>query len=252
MNISSDTLFHFTSKIEYLENILKNNFSPRACLETVYGSEELGFPDAEWAFPMVCFCDIPLSQVKSHMDTYGRYCIGLSKDWGIRNKISPVLYHYKDSPNHNAILKVVDKITEEVKKSLGLNVRDVLNTTLYSKPYKGKFYRNGEYLKDEIIFYNEREWRYIPSQKTMEEANLNMFLYKEDYSEESKGKFNEDLNKIKIKFEPKDVKYIIVKDDSDILRIVDLLLNVKGKYSYNDVKILTTRIITSKQILEDF
>lgn len=36
---------------------------------------------------MVCFCDV-----------YGHYGIGLTKEWGIRNGVSPVLYPYDQSP----------------------------------------------------------------------------------------------------------------------------------------------------------
>ena len=39
-NISTNTLFHFTSKIKYLEDILKNNFIPRISVETVSSDDD--------------------------------------------------------------------------------------------------------------------------------------------------------------------------------------------------------------------
>lgn len=77
--LSANTLFHFTNNIDNIINILTNEFSPRYCMESF---EFLGGCDLEIAIPMVCFCDIPLSQIKNHIENYGGYAIGLSKEWG--------------------------------------------------------------------------------------------------------------------------------------------------------------------------
>ena len=55
-NISSNSLFHFTSKRDYLINILKNEFIPRYVLEEIPLSKHLKRPKIESAIPMVCFC----------------------------------------------------------------------------------------------------------------------------------------------------------------------------------------------------
>ena len=65
MAISSNTLFHFTPTAEYLVGILTNEFHPRYCLEKIALVEY----EFELAYPMVCFCDIPLSQIKNHVKT---------------------------------------------------------------------------------------------------------------------------------------------------------------------------------------
>lgn len=72
--VSAITLFHFTSNIENLLGILTNNFYPRYCLEDHSAFfQELDKEEAERAIPMVCFCDIPLSNIRKHISTYGRY-----------------------------------------------------------------------------------------------------------------------------------------------------------------------------------
>ena len=78
--ISANTLFHFTKTIDNIRNILTDTFSPRYCLEHLafMASENI-----DLAIPMVCFCDIPLSQIIDHVDTYGEYAIGLNKDWAM-------------------------------------------------------------------------------------------------------------------------------------------------------------------------
>ncbi len=53
--------------------------------------------ELEKAIPMVCFCDLPLSQIRKHTKTYGEYALGLSKEWAIKKQINPVLYTYPNS-----------------------------------------------------------------------------------------------------------------------------------------------------------
>jgi len=95
--ISANTLFHFTKSIDNLRNILTHTFSPRYCLEHI---DNISKEAIDLAIPMVCFCDIPLSQIKDHVNTYGEYAIGLSKEWAMSNGISPVFYlHYGSLTN---------------------------------------------------------------------------------------------------------------------------------------------------------
>lgn len=48
-------------------------------------------------YPMVSFCDIPLSLAKDQIEKYGSYAIGMTKEWGIKNSLNPVVYIEKDS-----------------------------------------------------------------------------------------------------------------------------------------------------------
>ncbi|HHD63799.1 MAG TPA: hypothetical protein ENK96_05420 [Desulfobulbaceae bacterium] len=105
-NISTNTVFHFTKSIDCLESILTNDFYPQLCIEDIFGPLA-GELEAEKAIPMVCFCDIPLSQIKKHIKNYGEYAIGLSKEWAIRNKINPVLYTFSNSNFSNNLNKAL-------------------------------------------------------------------------------------------------------------------------------------------------
>ncbi len=102
---------------------------------------------------MVCFCDIPLSHAKVHMKRYGKYGIGLSKDWGIKNKISPVLYAH----NKSEIFIYIAKLFSQVNNNED-NIIHLQGIFSMVKPYKGKLQKNGK----EIRFYDEREWRFVP------------------------------------------------------------------------------------------
>ncbi|WP_113886337.1 hypothetical protein [Clostridium butyricum] len=79
------------------------------------------------------------------------------------------------------------------------------------------------------------------------------FLTPNEYLEE-RDKHNEYLAKnFQVKFEPKDIKYIIVKDEEDVLSIQDKIHKIFGSSTgYDQVQLLKARIITIKQISEDF
>lgn len=87
MPLSSNSLIHFTKNKSTLCGILENDFKIKYCLETINAKRHQYIG----AVPMVSFCDIPLSEVKDHIKKYGAYGIGLSKQWGIKNGLNPVL-----------------------------------------------------------------------------------------------------------------------------------------------------------------
>ena len=94
MALSANTLFHFTKDSNTLLSILSTKFYPRLCLEkNFFTVKEVG----KIAIPMVCFCDIPLSQISEHVEHYGEYAIGLKKSWAIKNGITPILYTHRES-----------------------------------------------------------------------------------------------------------------------------------------------------------
>src|SRR5437660_733066 len=114
--LSANSLFHFTNSLDSLLNILKEEFRPRFCLENFSGV----FPSrrgasVEWAVPMVCFCDLPLSQTTFHLSVYGDYGIGLTKEWGKKNGIAPVLYAYSGSILSSKLLEMMDAAKFEVE-----------------------------------------------------------------------------------------------------------------------------------------
>jgi hypothetical protein len=107
INLSANTLFHFTPKEYFLEKFEKG-FTPRLLeefdpqVDSGFFSEnvtirENGKPieDKDMRIlyvPMVCFCDIPMSSLSFHMDVYSSYGIGMKKEWGIKKGLNPVMY----------------------------------------------------------------------------------------------------------------------------------------------------------------
>jgi len=84
--LSSTHLFNFTKKFDILKIILQKGFRYTKWKETLPKSN---FEQENY---MVCFCDIPWIQNQEHRNCYGNNGIVLSKEWGIREGISPVRY----------------------------------------------------------------------------------------------------------------------------------------------------------------
>lgn len=243
MPLSANTLIHFTANKDYLRQILEENFRISFCKETVL------FKDSATIFyaPMVSFCDIPLSEVKEHISKYGNYGIGFTKQWGAKRGLNPVLYlaqnsmlsvSYEDAFNHFIGDTHIVDLTKEQKALV-----DVIR---YCKNYEADLTRKGKVIPD-YRFSDEREWRYVPSYS----EPCPMVLIEDDYLN-NKVAFDALLENLRLEFEPNDIKYIIINDDSEIAEFVDHLRKAKGKkYSYHDVERLTTRILTTEQIMED-
>jgi hypothetical protein len=247
VTVSSNTLFHFTNNYENLRGILEREFQPRFCLETFLNSGQVV---SEFAFPMVCFCDLPLSQTGTHLGFYGNYGIGLTKTWGRIRQISPVLYAPEESQvveNLRSLYRDLKKQTDEVPGPL---LNHFYQLICYIKPYEGRFWRGGKYMEN-VRFYNEREWRYVP----LAAREKSLFLSRDEFlNDEIRSSRNAAVGEAhQLGFEPNDIRYIIVANETEILRLVDDIMQIKGdKYTRNDLRLLTTRIISAEQIRQDF
>ncbi|HUX61888.1 MAG TPA: abortive infection system antitoxin AbiGi family protein [Ignavibacteriaceae bacterium] len=244
--VSSDALFHFTSQPDFLIGILQNEFQPRYCLESI----DFKTKNIKVAFPMVCFCDIPLSQIKNHLDTYGYYGIGMKKSWAEKKKLNPILYLRQKSRLTEKINMLFvntqhnDFDNSALLKKSKEEIRDLLR---YVKPYSGDFQRTEKIIKD-VIFYNEREWRYIPQL-----PNDKRYLKEDEFNDNlTRANANSAIQSFQLSFEPDDIKYVFVKKESEIPVMVAALKRIKSKYLPNTVEILTSRIMTCEQIINDF
>ena len=249
MGLSSNTIVHFTKSKDSLKGILRENFKIFYCLEqlSIGGRTRLQF-----AVPMVSFCDIPLSQVKSHITKYGSYGIGLTKEWAEKQRLNPVLYVEKDSLLSRSYITVYKEYLINTGKNasdLDKKERSLVDIMRFMKNYQNDFTRGGQVFKD-YRFSDEREWRYVIDVQ----ENIDFILHKSMYdTEDKKKKANATLAKYRLEFTPNDIKYIIIQNDSEISEFLEMLKTSKGnKYTYNDVERLMTRLITTEQIISDF
>lgn len=236
----SNNLFHFTKNIDFLTNILSQGLYPRYCLED---TSWFGL-DFHIAYPMVCFCDIPLSRINEHTEFYGSYGIGLSKEWGLKNNLNPVIYCSEKSNVADVAEFLFIKNTEdETEEQKELRESKFWKLTKLIKPLNGKMFIKGNMVDKD--FYQESEWRFTPNEKIGETV-----IFHEDFESEKELK-NKEAARFKLQFSPMDIRYIFVKEDIDIPVIVDFINNNLGQYPLNDLKILNSRIISLQTVESD-
>lgn len=248
MALSSNSLFHFTEDKSALLGILADNFRLGWCKES-YETEALA-PD--FYVPMVSFCDIPLSQIKRHIGSYGPYGIGLTKSWAIRNGLNPVIYMQSESMLNSCMKKGMAYVVKEdpAESDEATNaVYALANFLGYVKPYEGELTRKGV-TQQNYRYSDEREWRYVP---TSTYDNLYITgaedVGKEELLSHDEASF---IESFRLHFDPNDIKYIIIRDDSEIREFMRHLDEVKGgKYSSHDLARLSTRFLTVEQIEQD-
>lgn len=139
-NLSSNSLFHFTSSYSDLESILKNG------LEYRWVAEKLPTPGLSYLIPMTCFCNIPLSMIEEHVDWYGKFAIGFKRSALRALGASPVFYLHSDSALVYKGVKSIDKYKRE-------------RFLPYFKQFYGKQFHRGLLRYKYKKFYDEKEWR---------------------------------------------------------------------------------------------
>ncbi|WP_165835670.1 abortive infection system antitoxin AbiGi family protein [Stenotrophomonas sp. SPM] len=246
MALSSNSLIHFTSSIDSLLGILEGGFKLKYCREefSLIGSDEV------LHVPMVSFCDIPFSQVVNHIERYGCYGIGLSKEWAVRNRLNPVLYVQDNSLLANSYYSLMtflhDKETkgeiDEEPRRLGVDI------VRYIKNYEGMLKRRD--LEPELYrFSDEREWRYVPPYSD----SYNSVYLTEAFEKETAARANRRLNGLRLKFDANDINYIVIDNDTEIAMVADHMNKTKSdKYTLSQAQRIMTRIITYDQICGDF
>jgi len=256
MALSTNSVIHYTNSLENLVGIIKaQGFRIKYCSENLDITFEHPLSSA---FPMVSFCDIPLSEVKIHIDSYGSFGIGLNKFWAKSQALNPVLYLERESSLSAHITKQVGKIMDTLDtlsdgkqpSSADLDLtRDLPILMSYLKNYEGRLVR-GTVNSDNYRFYDEREWRYIP---TIEELDGAPYVVQGIQYSEDKDGYNSKLADKYLKFRHTDISYIIVDSENDIPEILTTLNEVfEDICTSKDLKILSTKIITKNQIYNDF
>lgn len=246
MAISANTLFHFSSRYDTLIQILQSKFFPRLCLEKGYWHPG----DMRWAIPMVCFCDIPLSDITEHTQKYGNYAIGLKKTWAMEQGVTPILYVHDNSVFIEHGLEALNwslELSAKDPKHLNERLAQVMSLFFMMKPYEGYQERDGK--RKKVRFYDEREWRYIPP---IVGSHLN-FLTEEKFNDKTQrdsiNSFNEQYG---VNFNPDVINYIIVEKEDEIVPLMHDLHSIKGNFSYKSVELLCSRILSMDRIREDF
>lgn len=246
---SANTLFHFTD-ISALEGILQNGFFPKYHKENLSVATPRVSKFKNSYVPMVCFCDLPLSRIRQHIEFYGEYGIGMRKEgWGIEWGISPIIYLPEASKSsihfQNIAVEIGKKLKEPVdRKAIRIQLR---NFYKYIKPYKGEAWHKRKKKNVPVTFYHEREWRYVPEKfEVIGEGNVNSKLIQfENKKMEEKEH--------RLRFGIHDIKYIVVRTESEIKKFADFIhTNLNAVFPNSDERnLLVSKLISAQQIKED-
>jgi hypothetical protein len=249
MALYPDILFHFTSK-QSLYAILSDTFKVSYARERILGGNKI----KEFAVPMVSFSDLRLSELKNNIGTYGRFGIGMTKDWAIKKGLNPVMYASKESLFTENFFSGIEDIFKLLIKSTDTTGRlesaynNTINTLRYIKNYKGDLIRPRKKPKQNYVFANEREWRYVPP---ISDDIQSFIPIDEIATSKQKSNFNQKVSHLRLQFQPDDIKYLIVEKDSDINSLITHLRQVKNRFSPDTIDRLSSRILTYQQIEKD-
>ena len=217
--IQADTLFNFTTKIEYLvESLRRKKLFPR------YNVEDISYLHIsnidKIAILMKCFCDINLHRLDIHLNWYGHYGLAFSKEWGMKQAIQPVHYINQSSRlcadfSEAFCAALTAKRENESPEQITMK-NYLLHNLMYLKPYEGNF-KNQEGKIEKKCFTDECEWRFIPNVDPL--LNLSPFYFDEkmlnsDSLVRLSNALKNDSN-FGLSFSYEDLKYIIIKNDRD-------------------------------------
>ncbi len=225
--VQADTLFTFTSHVDYLITTIKNGMiSPRYCAEDLRYLKINGIK--KMAYPMNCFCDINMHKLDAHLAWYGYYGLAFSKEWGMDRKIQPIQYINPDSElckDFSKAFSAALKTNPEKRNSAQHKMKNyLLHQMMYFKPYSGIFENRNTKKRTRKCFTDECEWRFIPDvtiagfQQVYYDQNIINAGGLIDLSNAMSG-----IPEISLHFEYSDIKYIIVKSRSDVARLTEAI-----------------------------
>lgn len=269
MSISSNSLFHFTSKFSVLTSILNDKFYGSFCKENFksFGSDNTVY------VPKISFCDIPLKKIAS-IPSYGKFGIGLSKEWAIKNKLNPVLYLEKNSmlmDNYSNSLKgsfEFNELIQKILKQLGVilntnekiplteiqivvdKLRTISLTTsftesvlYYLKHYEDTLIRGRKIYKN-YKFYDEREWCFVPSiadiYKNVDFKDFNYEIWRGNGAKPI-------LPFVNLSFKFEDIQHLIVNTDSEVIKLIKFIRSMDSEKIKNQQKeLLYSKLLVLK------
>ena len=255
MSLSSNSVIHYTKSLANLKGIIKEHrFHLSYCTDYIREDNKAENAQFEIAVPMVCFCDIPFTEVSKLTKEYGCYGIGLSKKWAMEKGLNPVLY-FDSKSKATRILNAIEYLSSSISyytnedhiSHKAKNLRKECEGLLgYIKNYQSVPYKVKK-IPANYVFYNEREWRYVPSQNEVNSnSDLKLLLQKTEY-ETNKRKYNSIAKKHYLSFEETDITYIILKKKEEIDDMLSFLKNIGIKTPE-----LCTKIISLEQRENDF
>ena len=226
--ISSDNLHHFTHSFEACRSILLEGFYPHIIEEDISFILK-NILSAKAGFPIVCFCDLPTNLLEMHRKKYGNYGLSLSKEWGIKKGINPVMYvSDKNTQVMNYYRKMQQVVlnkeaTEFIDTHKDADGKEKMKDYFFNVLCMSAFFR--KYENETTRFYDEREWRYLFIDNQIQVYEQ---IYLTDLKNFDLEKRNQELQKHPLSFEFEDIRNIFVKTKKEKISLIEnICKNVK-------------------------
>lgn len=243
---SANILCNYMTRIEYLKEAIRNMaFIPRYVEENL---EYLNVQDLHTiAFPMTCFCDIPLTKVKNHMEVYGEYGVAIKKKVCIERDVQPILYLNNSARLKNDLSEAISKLLHEdpISPEWRMLPDAMLSVLLYSKPIVGYMSRDEWDKPHRLLFKDECEWRYIPS--VLE--NMPLIIPQDDNTKKGRKYYSKALARDKstwFSFQVDEMEYIIVPNEAAAIEMISAIRSMKGKSLTDKHKLISKIEIADK------
>lgn len=275
------SMLHFTDGVDSIVRIITEGFRPKYTPELNLGDEQPTYFNGSYGafIPMCSFCNISLSEVPGPiMNAYGQFAIGMAEEWANRGSINPVAYIGTYAPiaiSSSESARRLASLAYSVKhylafygsnvgirENVGRNffeyakqveeIGEAVNSLQgFTKPYKSTDFRG----QKNYVYYNEREWRYIPPTLWNENEELE-FLLPAHTSQEKVNELNDKLfarKEFYLNAPIDQIKYIIISQN-DIPRFAKLLRQAMkdGKFKHpvneDDILKLVATVVTAEQL----
>jgi len=201
------TILHFTKKYESLINILSDSsFRVFYCREVFYLGEKVA---SSAVHPMVSFSEQLIKSINRRNITYGKFGIGMNKEWVERKKLHPVLYLDTNSTVANALTHLIRARRKNTKVELAPQIRlSIITIKCFTKNSIGY---NSKIKMKNFNFRSEKEWRFVPTKSQI--GNKRISVTKRFY-DKNPDKYNSQLIPFPLKFTKKDIKFIFVGSET--------------------------------------
>lgn len=227
MGLSSNILWHQTSEDGFYEILKSRELRYSYSLERII----LLFELKPVAFPMISVSDYPFSEIGNNKWTYGDYCIGFSQKWGEHVGFSPVCYCSYGS-------RILQHLNVLLGKAIKSNSKEMFELVMSMFSYM-KFVEapliTQKRLFEKYRFYDEREWRVVPSTAETDKADVSPYMTEKGYKDYKEHNDGKSLLKIGVNFQYADIHYIIVKTKDDVNKTRDIVGNEIHLFTKNEI-----------------
>ena len=271
MAISSSSLSHHKKKFKYFMKILEEGFEHRVMNESLPFTPNskstfyaLGIIKYDFQFRAICFTDLPIDKIESHINQYGKYIISLSKDWGIVNGITPIRYVHHSTPdllndkmdlirsfveNPNMSSSIINTVNESLSK-IGIQEK-ITSNEISNLPAKFKILINFyDHLINDISSYiyshfglmreYEGEWK---DRVTGDVTNRKFYNEREWRSLDIDGK------KGNLTFTGKSISNIYVVTQHEKQQVIDLFKNNLDKFQIDNFDKFSKKIKLTSELI---